>query len=1047
MTWLRLACVMLIFALVACDGGGKPAPPPVDTDGDGIADNVDADDDNDGVADDDDAFPLDPDESVDTDGDGIGDNADGDDDDDGVADADDAFPLDPDESVDTDGDGIGDNADGDDDDDGVADGDDAFPLDPDESVDTDGDGIGNNADGDDDDDGVADDDDAFPLDPDRASEPITVPDANLRAVLERALGKEPGAQIFVHEMGMLHRLNARNEGIADLEGLQFATNLGNLYLGFNEISDLTPLSGLTALGRLWLYRNDVSDLAPLAGLTALRDLNLGANNNVSDLTPLAGLTALMRLNLQSNLVSDLGPLSGLTELRSLYLTPFHSVYDLTPLSGMTKLEELSVQATSVSDLAPLSGLTELKYLVLRINKISDLTPLAGLAALTSLDLSHNDISDLASLSDLTSLTSLELRSNVISDLTPLTGLTALTELEMGFNGVSDLTPLSGLTALTDLELGGNDVSDLTPLSGLTALTSLELRSNDISDLTLLSGLTALTSLDLWGNDISDLTPLSDLNALTDLGLGANDISDLTPLTGLTALTELDLGFNGVSDLTPLTGLTALTNLDLRGNDISDLAPLAGPTALTRLILTRNNVSDLTPLVGMTALTELWLTSNNVSDLAPLVANDGLGAGDLVNVEENPLNRVSIEVHGPALRDRGVIVQFGTVATINDEPLIYNDNVFVLPVSEDLATDALLFEEYTAKFYDHFDDDFDFLMFVSNLAGGDQHGYFGIYHTVMNDTAGIGLQTYSNTADWGSAAKLQGVMHFPRYDLIYRGPSLHELMHRWANYVVPPNPSRAHWGFSSADGQLGGFHPAALVDLGEGKYSAGNFGTFANGGNSVPYSPIELYLAGFLPLEEVPDLTIAQDGEWLLDEDGAVVRADSGHPLFTASELTIYAAEDLVAEHGDRVPAYPQAQRDFRAAAILLIDQDHPAVGRRLDRLSEDVSWFSHKGFGIYAGHNFYQATRGRATITMDGLSQFNSRIPVVAKKGRLSSKPPQVPIRDYLYEKLRRGPQHRTRVAPSQDYHSDPDGLALPDSWQRHLMPILSPDVLEGNKP
>ena len=508
-----------------------------------------------------------------------------------------------------------------------------------------------------------------------------------------------------------------------------------------------------------------------------------------------------------------------------------------------------------------------------------------------------------------------------------------------------------------------------------------------------------------------------------------------------------MGANDISDLTPLTGLTALTNLDLRGNDISDPAPLAGLTALTRLNLSANNVSDLTPLVGMTALTELWLTSNNVSDLAPLVANDGLGAGDLVNVEENPLNRVSIEVHGPALRDRGVIVQFGTVATINDEPLIYNDNVFVLPVSEDLATDALLFEEYTAKFYDHFDDDFDFLMFVSNLAGDDQHGYFGIYHTVMNDTAGIGLQTYSNTADWGSAAKLQGVMHFPRYGLLYRGPSLHELMHRWANYVVPPNPSRAHWGFSSADGQLGGFHPAALVDLGEGKYSAGNFGTFANGGNSVPYSPIELYLAGFLPLEEVPDLTIAQDGEWLLDEDSAIVRTDSGHPIFTASELTIYTAEDLVAEHGDRVPAYQQAQRDFRAAAILLIDQDHPAVGRRLDRLSEDVSWFSHKGFGIYVGHNFYQATRGRATITMDGLSQFNSRIPVVAKKGGLSSRPPQVPIRDHLYERLRRSPQHRTRVAPSQDYHSDPDSLALPDSWQRYLMPTLSPGVLEGNKP
>lgn len=79
----------------------------VDTDGDGILDDVDTDDDNDGVLDVDDAFPKDPEESVDTDGDGIGNNADRDDDGDGVNDEDDWRPLDPNEQYDTDGDGIG----------------------------------------------------------------------------------------------------------------------------------------------------------------------------------------------------------------------------------------------------------------------------------------------------------------------------------------------------------------------------------------------------------------------------------------------------------------------------------------------------------------------------------------------------------------------------------------------------------------------------------------------------------------------------------------------------------------------------------------------------------------------------------------------------------------------------------------------------------------------------------------------------------------------------------------------------------------------------
>jgi len=119
-----------------------------DTDGDGTPDITDPDDDNDGVNDEEDAFPLDPAETVDTDGDGIGNNADTDDDNDGVLDADDAFPLDPSESVDTDEDGIGDNADSDDDNDGMTDTweieNELNPLDSaDASLDPDGDGLTN----------------------------------------------------------------------------------------------------------------------------------------------------------------------------------------------------------------------------------------------------------------------------------------------------------------------------------------------------------------------------------------------------------------------------------------------------------------------------------------------------------------------------------------------------------------------------------------------------------------------------------------------------------------------------------------------------------------------------------------------------------------------------------------------------------------------------------------------------------------------------------------------------------------------------------------
>ena len=47
----------------------------VDTDGDGLGNQIDTDDDNDGVLDENDAFPADSNEYLDTDNDGIGNNS------------------------------------------------------------------------------------------------------------------------------------------------------------------------------------------------------------------------------------------------------------------------------------------------------------------------------------------------------------------------------------------------------------------------------------------------------------------------------------------------------------------------------------------------------------------------------------------------------------------------------------------------------------------------------------------------------------------------------------------------------------------------------------------------------------------------------------------------------------------------------------------------------------------------------------------------------------------------------------------------------------
>ena len=177
-------------------------------------------------------------------------------------------------------------------------------------------------------------------------------------------------------------------------------------------------------------------------------------------------------------------------------------------------------------------------------------------------------------------------------------------------------------------------------------------------------MTTLTRLDANEAGISDLTGLEHATNLRDLHLWRNSVSDLSSLAGLTKLTGLYLGGSSAPDLSPLVGLTNLESLFLDANGISNLSPLAGLTKLTRLALSNNSVSDLSPLAGLTSLRWMRLAGNNISDLSPLVTNTGLGDGDELEIQGNPLSYTSIKTHIPALKNRGVTVEFDDVTHLN-----------------------------------------------------------------------------------------------------------------------------------------------------------------------------------------------------------------------------------------------------------------------------------------------------------------------------------------------------------------------------------------------
>ncbi len=399
---------------------------------------------------------------------------------------------------------------------------------------------------------------------------------------------------------------------------------------------------------------------------------------------------------------------------------------IIPLSLIATLTHLDAKNSNITDLTGLEHATSLTTLNLgaeyvegqgwiNSNSISDLSPLAGLTNLTELWLQRNNISDISAVAGLTNLTDLGLRYNAITDVSAVVHLTNLTDLTLDHNSISDISAVVGLTNLTWLGLSNNDLTDISAVMGLTNLRRLALVENNISDISAVAELTNLTGLWLWDNSISDISVLADLTNLTELYLQHNNISDLLPLvanTGLGSGDEVHVQRNplnrasiethipalqsrgvtveydilleepvnipdanlrakiadalGKAPGDPITtaDMARLTRLDVQNANISDLTGLEFATDLTWLILNNNNISDLSPLEGLINLMFLWLDSNNISDLSPLVANTGLGNGDTVIVNTNPLSAVSIKTHIPALESRGVRI----LADIPDDNL-------------------------------------------------------------------------------------------------------------------------------------------------------------------------------------------------------------------------------------------------------------------------------------------------------------------------------------------------------------------------------------------
>ncbi len=244
---------------------------------------------------------------------------------------------------------------------------------------------------------------------------VSIPDPNLRAALEKSLGKNEGDAITKEDLAGLEELSIQqleltdSQKIRDLSGLEYSQNLEKLIITDTLISDISILTKLNNLIHLDLTNNQISDIKPLSSLTNLTNLILTYNYKINDMSSLANLTNLVELSLYGNKISNIEPVSNLTNLTDLSLGQ-NKIGDISAVANLTNLTRLQLESNHlISDISSLTNLTKLSYLSLGSNQISDISVLADLTNLGQLRLFQNKISDIAPLLEDTRRSDLTIR--------------------------------------------------------------------------------------------------------------------------------------------------------------------------------------------------------------------------------------------------------------------------------------------------------------------------------------------------------------------------------------------------------------------------------------------------------------------------------------------------------------------------------------------------------------------------------------------------------------------------------------------------------------
>jgi hypothetical protein len=267
-------------------------------------------------------------------------------------------------------------------------------------------------------------------------------------------------------------------------------------------------------------------------------------------------------------------------------------------------------------------------------------------------------------------------------------------------------------------------------------------------------------------------------------------------------------------------------------------------------------------------------------------------------------------------------------TVGSVALLEGDETTVTRIDNGFGIVNSNLPTITTRFIQAFGDDYDQIAVFLTFNDRASASSLAYQMPVRNDTRGLGIPVFDNTAVFGSAGRMQTVLNMKRIALYGRGAAddpdsglyavwAQEAAHRWLVYFrirreAETAPSTAllgrmlaHWKNNvQADGSiLDGY---AWKDNGD--------GSFTPTGRGIRYGALDQYGMGLRTASEVPPFFLLES---VTDMQGRPVTmgfVSSGRYLARRVDLTI---DDIIRANGPREPDRDPAAEDLRMGVLLL----------------------------------------------------------------------------------------------------------------------------------